>query len=166
MDRTDSLKIIFAFIAELGGTGAAPPAKSAVKEAPPPPPLASSLSGGGLSQLIAGCAGFEIGRAAPARAEEPAASAGFNVGGSTAACGVEKPAPAEAPPAEAFALPDSSRRALAGLANCPLLQYYSSESQRSCPNRSMLKTTKEQIMKHWPMLALSPLIAALDGAAE
>jgi hypothetical protein len=27
----------------------------------------------------------------------------------------------------------------------------------------MLKTTKEQVMKHWPMLALTPLISALDG---
>ena len=70
--------------------------------------------------------------------------------------------PAATPETEAI------RKALGGISNSPLLlsllQYYASEARKTAPSQSMLKMTKEQIMKHWPQLAFTPLFGALDGA--
>ena len=186
MKREQSLKVINAFITELGAPAATgtPPSPVEKKEVTPvsPRPVATPASENkGLGALITGCAGFEIG-AAPQPANVPPGNEGvsaliqgckgFEIGASRACGPAAAPAPAKAPEAVTETDPQvaAARKALGNLANKPLLlsllQYYASESQKPCRNGSMLKTTKEQIMKHWPMLALSPLIAALDGAAE
>ena len=225
MNRTDSLKVINAFITELGApaksvapapkAAATPePAYKAVVKAesaplPPRAPAAPSAPRSGLGELMAGCTGFEIGavpQAAPGAVPQGGlvsliqGCAGFEIGSAAAAPACEPAATAEtvkpvapveptsavagpavdkvaaetvAPPAEppVEITPETAaaRKALASLSNKPLLlsllQYYASESQRPNPSRSMLKTTKEQVMKHWPQLTLTPLISALDGAA-
>lgn len=199
MNRAESLKIINAFIEELGPPAkSAPATKAAVKEAPataaPAAVKPTAPQASGLGQLVAGCAGFEISSAIeepPPAPEQDGLTvlmrtcAGFEIGSSqveicveTAETGpapVPEPVKAPVPAADAEDKQEISperaaaRKALVNLSNKPLLlsllQYYASESQRPTPSRSMLKTTKEQVMKHWPMLALTPLINALDGAA-
>lgn len=195
MNRAESLKVINAFIEELGApVKPVPVPKISVKEAPAVvprtalKPAAPQVSG--LGQLVAGCAGFEIG-AAPKAEPPPDAGdegltvlmktcAGFEIGTSrvevceeiivTEPARVEEPAPPAVPESVQEITPEAAaaRKAVANLSNKPLLlsllQYYAAEVQRPTPSRSMLKTTKEQVMKHWPMLALTSLISALDGA--
>ena len=200
MNRAESLKVINAFITELGATPApaTPPPPAPKKETPVPaaPPPVRPAESKGLGSLMAGCSGFEIESTpqpcTPALKQEGLDSLilgckGFEIGVSSkpdtqvpvaapvaaappAPPAVEPPAPAPIPaPVEVAPETAAARKAVANLSNKPLLlsllQYYASESQRATPSRSMLKTTKEQVMKHWPQLTLTPLISALDGAA-
>jgi hypothetical protein len=201
MNRAESLKVINAFITELGATPApaAPPPPAPKKETPVPaaPPPVWPAESKGLGSLMAGCSGFEIGSApqpsTPAAPKQDGLGSlimsckGFEIGVSSkpdtqvpvvapvaAAASVPKTIEPPAPPpipvlVEVAPETAAARKAVANLTNKPLLlsllQYYASESQRANPSKSMLKTTKEQVMKHWPQLTLTPLISALDGAA-
>jgi hypothetical protein len=201
MNRAESLKVINAFITELGATPApvVPPPPAPKKETPAAvaPHPARPVESKGLGSLMSGCAGFEIG-SVPQQGPSVATKKegldsliqgckGFEIGTSRengtltsievpVAAVAPAPAPVEAPATAPNLLPVevgpetvAARKAVANLSNKPLLlsllQYYASESQRANPSRSMLKTTKEQVMKHWPHLTLTPLISALDGAA-
>ncbi len=201
MNRTDSLKVINAFITELGASpkaaAPAPAPKPAIKaeplSAPDLRPVANPPQSSGLGQLMAGCAGFEIGVVSPEATPPPVQEglgaliqgcAGFDIGHAAEKPDREpvtvepvkpatpaEPSPtAEEPVMEVTPEAAAARKALASVSNKPLLlsllQYYASESQRPNPSRSMLKTTKEQVMKHWPQLTLTPLISALDGMAS
>ncbi len=137
MNQAESLKVIDTFINELGGKTSASVREITQETQPASRDL-------GMGALMQGCKGFEIGGMAAA------------------------PQPAE--PQTQAAAPDVAAisKALSGIGNkellLSLLQYYAVEASKAAPSRSMLKTTKEQIMKNWPPLAFTPLFTALDGA--
>ncbi len=145
MNREESLAIISLFITELGGAAPAAPAAPAS-----PPQVVAAPKDDGLGGLIQGCKGFEIGGSPCCPPPAPAAPAAVATVKSQDAVSIKK--------------------ALGGLSNgallLSLLQYYAAEVGKPVANSAMLKTTKEQIMKHWPQLAFTPLFTALDVAAS
>lgn len=152
MNRAESLEWINAFVAELGGTPikgteAASPGKELTDQLEM---ISKKPEQSGMEILIAGCSGFEIGSRPKEAHTNPVIQKNRSVSISSK--------------------PDVNvvRKAIAGVNDKPLLlsllEYYLFELRQEKKNRSMMKTTKEQIMKHWPMLTLSPLINALDGA--
>jgi hypothetical protein len=148
MDRAESLEWINAFVTELGGN----PTQTVIPASEQPgrvETVSKKPEQVGLGGLIACYSGFEIG-VSPKEKHI-----------------ISQKVPS-APRAQG---PDFTvvKKAIAGVNDKPLLRslldYYLFELRQEKKNRSMMKTTKEQIMKHWPMLTLSPLITALDGAA-
>jgi hypothetical protein len=166
-------------------------ARAPAKTEPPAP--APARADEGLGSLIKGCAGFEIGSSQPAAppvaAPKPQAEdglgtlmrgcAGFEIGGcqppaptaepKPVAQAAPPPPPPPSPPAGESAETLAIRKAAERIGNISallgLLQHYLSEAQKPTPNRLVLRTTKDQVMKHFPQLAFSQLIPALDGAA-